>query len=76
VAIAVAAAIPGTIVSRLFGDGANRQEVRFGHPSGTLRVGAAASRTGGEWKVEKATMSRSARRLMDGHIFVPANFAR
>jgi 2-methylaconitate isomerase len=76
VAIAVAAAIPGTIVSRLFGAAARREEVRFGHPSGTLRVGAAAREAGGEWKVEKAVMSRSARRLMDGQVFVPANFAR
>jgi 2-methylaconitate isomerase len=76
VAIAVAAAIPGTIVSRLFGAAARRGEVRFGHPSGTLRVGAAAREEGGQWTVEKAVMSRSARRLMDGQVFVPANFAR
>jgi 2-methylaconitate isomerase len=74
VAIAVASAIPGTIVSRVVGAG--REEVRFGHPSGTLLVGAAASREAGEWVVKKATMSRSARRLMEGQVFVPANYAR
>ena len=75
VAIAVAAAIRGTVVSRLLGEG-SRQEVRFGHPSGTLTVGAAASESEGEWKVEKATMSRSARRLMEGNVFVPSDYAR
>jgi hypothetical protein len=73
VAIAVAAAIRGTVVSRLLDGG--KQEVRFGHPSGTLSVGASASESNGEWKVEKAVMSRSARRLMDGQVFVPANYA-
>ncbi|WCM92274.1 2-methylaconitate cis-trans isomerase PrpF [Acidovorax sp. NCPPB 2350] len=72
VAIAVAAAIPGTLVSRLLGEGRHR-EVRFGHPSGTLRVGAEAAEVGGSWTVTKALMSRSARRLMDGNIYVPAN---
>jgi hypothetical protein len=76
VAIAVAAAIPGTVVARVLGATGARQEVRFGHPSGALTVGAVASHSGGEWKVEKATMSRSARRLMDGQVFVPANYAR
>jgi len=70
-AIAVAASIPGTVVSRLLGDGA-RSEVRFGHPSGSLAVGAVAERTGAGWIVSKAVMSRSARRLMDGQVFVPA----
>jgi probable AcnD-accessory protein PrpF len=76
VAIAVAAAIPGTLVARAAGGSEGREEVRFGHPSGALRVGAAASREGGDWKVEKATMSRSARRLMEGHVFVPSDYAR
>ncbi len=75
VAIAVAAAIRGTVVSRLLGEG-SRDEVRFGHPSGTLTVGAAAAESAGEWTVEKATMSRSARRLMEGNVFVPADYAR
>jgi probable AcnD-accessory protein PrpF len=76
VAIAVAAAIPGTVVSRGLGGAGAREEVRFGHPSGSLRVGAAASQVGGEWTVHKATMSRSARRLMEGQVFVPADYAR
>src|SRR5205085_6987953 len=63
VAIAVASAIPGTVVSRLLATRSNA-EVRFGHPSGTLTVGAAANEIEGQWVVTKATMSRSARRLM------------
>lgn len=70
VAIAAAAAVPGTLVNLAAGGG-ERQSVRFGHPSGVLRVGAEASRTEGDWTVTKAVMSRSARRLMDGWIHVP-----
>jgi len=73
VAIAVAAAIPGTLVSRVLGGG-RHDEIRFGHPSGTLRVGAHASEQDGTWAVAKALMSRSARRLMEGHVFVPASW--
>ncbi|MCG2594416.1 2-methylaconitate cis-trans isomerase PrpF [Ramlibacter sp. XY19] len=75
VAIAVAAAIPGTVVARVLGGAGAREEVRFGHPSGALTVGASASEIDGEWQVAKATMSRSARRLMDGVVFVPSNYA-
>jgi len=75
VAIAVAAAIPGTVVSRMLGAAGSRGEVRFGHPSGTLTVGAVASEVQGAWQVEKATMSRSARRLMEGVVFVPGSYA-
>ncbi|WP_137917619.1 2-methylaconitate cis-trans isomerase PrpF [Hydrogenophaga sp. 2FB] len=75
VAIAVAAAIRGTVVSRVLAEG-SLEEVRFGHPSGKLTVGAAASENQGVWTVGKATMSRSARRLMDGQVFVPADYAR
>ena len=70
VAIGVAASIPGTLVNEAAGGGA-RQSVRFGHPSGTLRVGAEASQNNGEWKVTKAIMSRSARRIMEGWVTVP-----
>jgi 2-methylaconitate isomerase len=72
VAIGVAAAIPGTLVNRAAGSVA-RSEVRFGHPSGTLRVGAEAKLVDGEWTVVKAIMSRSARVLMEGTIRVPAD---
>jgi probable AcnD-accessory protein PrpF len=72
VAIAVAAAIPGTLVARVLGEGQHR-EVKFGHPSGTLNVGAEAHEADGTWQVTKALMSRSARRLMDGTVFVPGN---
>jgi probable AcnD-accessory protein PrpF len=71
VAIAAAAAIPGTVVSRLApADGCG--QVRFGHPSGTLAVGAEAVETGGQWVVKKVMLSRTARRLMEGWVRVPA----
>lgn len=78
VAIGVAAAIPGTLVNLAAGgeggkDGVPRQSVRFGHPSGTLRVGAEAAQAGGQWQVTKALMSRSARILMEGWVRVPGN---
>jgi probable AcnD-accessory protein PrpF len=72
VAIGTAAAIPGTLVNLAAGGGP-RQAVRFGHPSGTLRVGAEASQEGGEWVVRKAIMSRSARVLMEGWVRVPGD---
>lgn len=71
VAIGTAAAIPGTIVNLAAGGG-ERTAVRFGHPSGTLRVGAAAVLQDGQWQVTKAIMSRSARVLMEGLVRVPA----
>ena len=74
VAIATAAAIPGTLVNLAAGGG-ERDAVCFGHPSGTMRVGAAASQVDGKWQVTKAVMSRSARVLMEGEIRVPANLA-
>jgi probable AcnD-accessory protein PrpF len=70
VAIATAAAIPGTLVNLAAGGG-QREAVRFGHPSGTLRVGAVAQQVDGEWVVKKASMSRSARVLMEGFVRVP-----
>ncbi|KAF1684913.1 2-methylaconitate cis-trans isomerase PrpF [Pseudoxanthomonas broegbernensis] len=72
VAIAAAAAIPGTLVNRAAGGG-ERTSVRFGHPSGTLRVGATVARIDGRWSVTKAVMSRSARTLMEGTVRVPAD---
>ena len=71
VAIGTAAAIPGTLVNLAAG-GIERDAVRFGHPSGTLRVGAKAQQVNGDWIVTKAIMSRSARVLMDGSVRVPA----
>jgi len=73
VAIATAAAIPGTLVNLAAGGG-ERNAVRFGHPSGTLKVGAKASYVDGEWVVDKAVMSRSARVLMEGNVRIPADF--
>ncbi|KQQ46309.1 3-methylitaconate isomerase [Duganella sp. Leaf126] len=67
VAIGAAAAIPGTLVNQAAGGGA-REAVRFGHPSGTLRVGAEAAQHDGQWRVVKAVMSRSARILMEGWV--------
>nr|5K87_A Chain A, 2-methyl-aconitate isomerase [Shewanella oneidensis MR-1]5K87_B Chain B, 2-methyl-aconitate isomerase [Shewanella oneidensis MR-1] len=70
VAIGTAAAIPGTLVNLAAGGG-EKEAVRFGHPSGTLRVGAQAVQENGEWTVIKAIMSRSARVLMEGFVRVP-----
>ncbi|SDJ15518.1 hypothetical protein SAMN04487926_13545 [Paraburkholderia steynii] len=72
VAIAVAGAIPGTVVNRLV-DGKVSDQLRFGHPSGVMAVGAEAEQRDGAWVVTKAIMSRSARRLMGGHVFVPSS---
>jgi len=72
VAIGTAAAIPGTLVNLAAGGG-ERDAVRFGHPSGTLRVGAEAKLVDGEWSVTKAVMSRSARVLMEGWVRVPGD---
>ncbi|MGA8138618.1 MULTISPECIES: 2-methylaconitate cis-trans isomerase PrpF [Pseudomonas] len=72
VAIGTAAAIPGTLVNLAAGGG-ERSAVRFGHPSGALRVGAQASQVNGEWTVVKAIMSRSARVLMEGWVRVPGD---
>jgi probable AcnD-accessory protein PrpF len=72
VAIGTAAAIPGTLVNLAAGGG-ERAAVRFGHPSGTLRVGAEATRENGEWIVRKVIMSRSARVLMEGFVRVPGD---
>ncbi|MDN0075298.1 2-methylaconitate cis-trans isomerase PrpF [Crenobacter sp. SG2303] len=70
VAIGTAAAVPGTLVNLAAGGG-ERQAVRFGHPSGTLRVGAEAQQVDGQWTVTRAVMSRSARVLMEGWVRVP-----
>jgi len=72
VAIGTAAAIPGTLVNLAAGGG-ERSAVRFGHPSGTLRVGAEAKLVDGEWTVTKAIMSRTARVLMEGWVRVPGD---
>jgi len=72
VAIGTAAAIPGTLVNLAAGGG-DRNAVTFGHPSGTLRVGAEASQVDGNWAVNKAIMSRSARVLMEGSVRIPGD---
>lgn len=72
VAIATAAAIPGTLVNEAAGGG-TREAVTFGHPSGVMRVGAAAELVDGQWLVRRALMSRSARVLMEGRVRVPAD---
>ncbi|MFA0145429.1 2-methylaconitate cis-trans isomerase PrpF [Vibrio lentus] len=70
VAIASAASVPGTLVNLAAGEG-SRDFVTFGHPSGTLKVGAKALQTESGWKIERAIMSRSARVIMEGAIRVP-----
>ncbi|HUJ00003.1 MAG TPA: 2-methylaconitate cis-trans isomerase PrpF [Usitatibacter sp.] len=73
VATSVACAMEETIPNRVLRRGSDPLATRIGHPSGVLRVGAAVARVGGEWVVEKAVMSRSARRLMEGWVRVPAD---
>lgn len=72
VAIGVAACVPGTLVNIAAGGG-EKDNVTFGHPSGTLKVGAILSQQDDKYKVEKASMSRSARVIMDGFVHVPAD---
>jgi probable AcnD-accessory protein PrpF len=72
VAIGTAAAIPGTLVNEAAGGG-ERDTVTFGHPSGTLKVGATASEVDGRWIVEKVSMGRSARILMEGFVRIPGD---
>ena len=70
VAIGVAACVPGTIVNKATG-GKAKSDITFGHPSGTLKVGASIKKIDGRFTVEKASMSRSARVIMDGYVYVP-----
>jgi hypothetical protein len=72
VAIAAAATTPGTLVNQAAGGG-ELSEVRFGHPSGTLLVGGKTENNDGRWQAKKVSMSRSARRIMVGEVFVPAD---
>jgi probable AcnD-accessory protein PrpF len=72
VAIGVAACIPGTLVNLAAGGG-EKSAVEFGHPSGTLKVGAVIKQENGKYIVDKATMSRSARIIMEGNVYVPAD---
>ncbi|XKH00669.1 2-methylaconitate cis-trans isomerase PrpF [Marinobacter nauticus] len=72
VAIATASAVPGTLVNLAAGGG-ERKHVTFGHPSGTLRVGAEAAEVNGQWTATKAIMSRSARIIMEGNVRVPGD---
>lgn len=72
VAIATAAAVPDTLVNLAAGGG-EREAVRFGHPSGTLRVGAAVAQQDGAWTATKAVMSRSARVIMEGWVYIPSD---
>jgi hypothetical protein len=70
VALAVAAALPGSVVAQAARGGAT-DRIRIGHVSGTLTVGAEVRRDGGDWAVTRALMSRSARRIMSGMVYVP-----
>ena len=72
VAIAAAATTQGTLVNEAAGAG-ELSEVRFGHPSGTLLVGGKTEQVAGRWQAKKVSMSRSARRIMVGEVFVPAD---
>jgi probable AcnD-accessory protein PrpF len=72
VAIGVAACIPGTLVNLAAGGG-EKDTVTFGHPSGAIKVGATLCKDGDNYVVQKASMSRSARIIMDGYVHVPSN---
>jgi 2-methylaconitate cis-trans-isomerase PrpF len=72
VAIAVAAAVPGTLVHRILQDHHDPVRTVFGHPSGRLTVGAQVSFERGRWSLVRALMSRSARTLMEGRVVIPA----
>ena len=72
VAIAAAAAVPGSVVARAIGRPVQGQALRFGHPSGTFSLRASASEAADGWRVDSVVLWRSARRLMDGQVFVPA----
>ena len=72
VAIATASAVPGTLVNQAAG-GTDRNFVTFGHPSGTLKVGAEVAKIDGLWQAKKVIMSRSARVLMEGRVFIPSS---
>jgi 2-methylaconitate cis-trans-isomerase PrpF len=78
IALAVAAALPGTLVQKAIGSSKNdavafnTERIRLGHPSGVLSVGAITGSRDGQWEVAKALVSRSARRLMDGQVFLPS----
>ncbi len=73
VALAAAAAIPGTVVQRVLDAGADNTRLRIGHVSGVLGIGAWVKQDAGRWQVERVAVQRSARRLMDGVVFVPAD---
>jgi len=71
IGIAAAASIPGTVVQRLLAQGHVGGDIIFGHPSGITRVGARAEKRGGCWCIERVSLSRSARVLMQGFVWVP-----
>ena len=73
VATAVAAAIDGTLVNAVRRRDADPMRTRVGHPSGSIAVGAEVAKEGAEWKVSRAIMGRSARRLMEGWVYVPTS---
>lgn len=75
VAIGVAACVPGTLVNLAAGGG-EKGEITFGHPSGTLKVGAIIKQKNNKYEIEKVSMSRSARIIMDGYVYVPADFLK
>ena len=80
IALAVAGALPGTLIYNCIAsaqhkaDAINAEQIRLGHPSGVLNVGAVAGIRDGQWEVTKALVSRSARRLMDGEVYIPARY--
>jgi len=70
---AVAAAIPGTVVNEVACVAPGREHsITFGHTSGTIRIGVTLAERDAIWHAEKARVSRSARRIMQGEVCIPA----
>ncbi len=72
--LAVASRIEGTVVNRIARPAASPGDpVRIAQPSGLTVVGAMVRRENNEWFAESATVYRTARRLMEGWVFVRAS---
>jgi len=72
VAAAVAAVLPGTVVNEVAPLGSRGSAtVRFAHASGVVRIGAAVEQRNGTSTASTVRVSRTARRIMHGEVFVP-----
>jgi 2-methylaconitate cis-trans-isomerase PrpF len=68
----VAARIPGTLVHEVTRpEAAGRTDVRIGHPAGVIETEAVVEPCDGTYVVRRATLGRTARRILEGYVFVP-----